>query len=468
MTTHQPEHQRHRNRSLQDTGNVKLEYGADDEGKGVVQVHSRWNNIHLSLVCVLLGISLIMILDGCRSSSESWVLLGSAGTLIWDWTSVCVVLLFTVLQVALYYLPVGQVTEGKMGCDGKRLKYKLNGLHAFLLTVVLMLVLWFAGVLRAGAGTVRIFSLVSAAMAVSLIFSLTLFLCPIRTPSSAHVTYNTGMTPQLLPVYPQRLRSEVMCVCLCCTAKPLLKFVLGHSMDPRLGLIDVKHFVMVRVGFIGWAVMDLNYLLTAVEMKNSSLALLLVVVFQLIYILDFLVDEGSVLTTKEFTDEPIGFIMILGEFIWIPFFSSLPAYFLLQRPNHIHFLSAVPICLLFAAGFLMYYLSNEQKDGFRRNPSDPAYARLNTIRSPAGSSLLVSGWFGWVRHPNYSGDILMMFAWCLPCGFTSVLPYLPALQCFHLLRQRANEIEESCLKKHRDAWREYCRRVPYKLLPCVY
>uniref|UniRef100_A0A672Q7Q8 Delta(14)-sterol reductase TM7SF2 n=1 Tax=Sinocyclocheilus grahami TaxID=75366 RepID=A0A672Q7Q8_SINGR len=339
-----------------------------------------------------------MMLDGCRSSSESWVLLGSAGTLIWDWTSVCVVLLFTVLQVALYYLPVGPVTEGKMGCDGKRLKYKLNGKR------------------------------------------------------KSHL----------------QTSSQRSCVCLCCTAKPLLKFVLGHSMDPRLGLIDIKHFVMVRVGFIGWAVMDLNYLLTAVEMKNSSLALLLVIVFQLIYILDFLVDEGSVLTTKEFTDEPIGFIMILGEFIWIPFFSSLPAYFLLQRPNHIHFLSAVPICLLFAAGFLMYYLSNEQKDGFRRNPSDPAYARLNTIRSPAGSSLLVSGWFGWVRHPNYSGDILMMFAWCLPCGFTSVLPYLPALQCFHLLRQRANEIEESCLKKHRDAWREYCRRVPYKLLPCVY
>ncbi len=41
---------------------------------------------------------------------------------------------------------------------------------------------------------------------------------------------------------------------------------------------------------------------------------------------------------------------------------------------------------------------------------------LKTIRSPAGRSLLVSGWFGWVRHPNYSGDVLMMFAWCLPCG----------------------------------------------------
>ncbi|XP_050985970.1 delta(14)-sterol reductase TM7SF2 [Labeo rohita] len=442
MTTHQQEHQTHRNRSLQDTGNGKLEDGTHD-GKSVVQVHSKRNNIHLSLLCLLLGVFLIMLLDCCRSSSESWVLLGSAGIPIWDWSSVCVVLLFTVLQMVLYYLPVGQVAEGKMGCDGKHLKYKLNGLYAFLLTVVLLLVLWFGGVLRAGAVMDKIFSLVTAGMAISLIFSLVLFLCPIRTPSSAHVTYDS-------------------------TAKPLLKFALGQSMDPHLGIIDIKHFVMVRIGFIGWAMMDLNYLLTSVEMKNWSLSLLLVIVFQLIYILDFLIDEGSVLTTKEFTEEPIGFIMILGEFIWIPFFSSLPVYFLLQRPNSIHFLSAVPICLLFGIGFLIYYLSNEQKDGFRKNPNDPAYARLNTIRSPAGSSLLVSGWFGWVRHPNYLGDILMMFAWCLPCGFTSVLPYLPALQCFQLLRKRANEIEESCLKKHREAWREYCRQVPYKLLPYVY
>ncbi|KAL0175290.1 hypothetical protein M9458_031258, partial [Cirrhinus mrigala] len=139
-------------------------------------------------------------------------------------------------------------------------------LYAFLLTVVLLLVLWFGGVLRASAVMDRIFSLVSAGMAISLIFSLMLFLCPIRTPSSAHVTYDN-------------------------TAKRLLKFALGESMDPRLGIIDIKHFVMVRIGFIGWAMMDLNYLLTAVEMKNWSLSLLLVVVFQLIYILDFLIDE---------------------------------------------------------------------------------------------------------------------------------------------------------------------------------
>ncbi len=33
-----------------------------------------------------------------------------------------------------------------------------------------------------------------------------------------------------------------------------------------------------------------------------------------------------------------------------------------------------------------------------------------------GSRLLISGWWGYVRHPNYLGDILMAVAWSLTCG----------------------------------------------------
>ena len=44
---------------------------------------------------------------------------------------------------------------------------------------------------------------------------------------------------------------------------------------------------------------------------------------------------------------------------------------------------------------------------------------LKTIASPTGQNLLVSGWFGLVRHPNYLGDIMMSWAWTLPCGKTS-------------------------------------------------
>lgn len=43
-------------------------------------------------------------------------------------------------------------------------------------------------------------------------------------------------------------------------------------------------------------------------------------------------------------------------------------------------------------------------------------ADLKTIPTATGKSLLVSGWWGLVRHPNYLGDLLMALAWSLPCG----------------------------------------------------
>ncbi|XP_072525220.1 delta(14)-sterol reductase TM7SF2 [Salminus brasiliensis] len=423
----------------------QLKRGVQNRGPGeepaVKPDHSEWNQAYLFLLCVLLGGVLVLLLDSCTPSdpAQPWTLSGLVKAPLWDWTAFAIVLIFTVLQGALYYLPVGQVAEGKMGFHDKRLKYSLNGLHAFGVCVALLICAWQCGWVKAGSVSGRVLALVSAGCVVSLLLSVCLYLRPV----SDHTQDNT-------------------------TGCFLLDFALGKETDPRLGRIDVKQFAMVRIGFIGWGLMNLCYVLTAVETDSLSLALLLTVTFQIIYILDFLVDEETVLDTKEFTEESIGFLMVLGEYIWIPFFSSLPVYFLLQRPNHIPFLSAVPIILLFSAGFLAYYLSNEQKSSFRKNPGHPAHAGLEIIRSPSGQNLLVSSWFGWVRHPNYLGDVVMMFAWCLPCGFSSLLPYLPALQCFNLLRKRSAEIEASCLEKHGEAWREYCRRVPYKLIPYLY
>ncbi|XP_030632568.1 delta(14)-sterol reductase TM7SF2 [Chanos chanos] len=407
-------------------------------------VPSNWNNIHLFLVTGLLGASLILILECCLPPSAPWSLFGPNRVPLWDWTALQIVIAFTVLQGVLYHLPMGKVAEGKLGCDEKRLKYHMNGLHALVVTAALVLGLWFTGLFHGASITNRVLPIVSASTVVALLQSIALYVHSLHIHPSRLLRYDSNATL-------------------------LVEFALGREVDPRLGRIDLKHFAMVRIGFIGWAMVDLSYLLTAVETQGSpSLCLLLVVIFQFIYILDFVLDEDSVLLTKEFTEEAIGFLMILGEYIWIPFFSSLPAFFLIQRPTHISTPSAVLICLLFAVGFAFYSLSNEQRLGFRKNPNDPAYACLETIPSPSGQRLLVSGWFGWVRHPNYLGDVLIALAWCLPCGFTSLLPYLPALQCFNLLRQRANEIEDSCQKKHGEAWLEYCCRVPYKLVPYVY
>ena len=44
------------------------------------------------------------------------------------------------------------------------------------------------------------------------------------------------------------------------------------------------------------------------------------------------------------------------------------------------------------------------------------YEDLKTIHTATGKNLLVSGWWGFVRHPNYLGDLIMALAWSLPCG----------------------------------------------------
>lgn len=44
------------------------------------------------------------------------------------------------------------------------------------------------------------------------------------------------------------------------------------------------------------------------------------------------------------------------------------------------------------------------------------FSDLETIPTSTGKKLLVSGWWGMCRKPNYFGDILMALSWSLACG----------------------------------------------------
>lgn len=44
------------------------------------------------------------------------------------------------------------------------------------------------------------------------------------------------------------------------------------------------------------------------------------------------------------------------------------------------------------------------------------FADMEVLTTSSGEKLLISGWWGWLRQPNYLGDILMYWAFVLPCG----------------------------------------------------
>ncbi|XP_016063911.1 PREDICTED: delta(14)-sterol reductase isoform X1 [Miniopterus natalensis] len=253
------------------------------------------------------------------------------------------------------------------------------------------------------------------------------------------------------------------------SGNPVYDFFLGRELNPRICSFDCKYFCELRPGLIGWVLINLALLVQEAEFRESpSLAMWLVNGFQLLYVGDALWHEEAVLTTMDITHDGFGFMLAFGDLAWVPFTYSLQAQFLLHHPQPLALPTASAICLLNAVGYYIFRGANSQKNTFRKNPSDPRVAGLETISTATGRQLLVSGWWGMVRHPNYLGDLIMALAWSLPCGVSHLLPYFYLLYFTALLVHREARDEQQCLQKYGLAWHEYCRRVPYRIVPYIY
>jgi protein-S-isoprenylcysteine O-methyltransferase Ste14 len=88
-----------------------------------------------------------------------------------------------------------------------------------------------------------------------------------------------------------------------------------------------------------------------------------------------------------------------------------------------------------------------------------------TVRVEAGQKLVSTGLYGLVRHPMYTGNVIMMVGIPLALGsywgLIFVIPGLIAL----VLRIRD---EEKLLQEELDGYREYTQKVRYRLVPCMW
>ncbi|XP_044536693.1 delta(14)-sterol reductase TM7SF2 isoform X1 [Gracilinanus agilis] len=396
---------------------------------------------------LLLPLTLFHLLLTCHSGPCSLLSLPSELPPIsafWSSGALLLLLFWLGFQATLYLLPMGKVTEGRMLRDKSHLQYPLNGFRCLGLTALLV-GLGLAGGLPFGNLSEMLLPLASAATVIAFFLSLFLYLKSFTVPPSALAPGgNSG--------------------------NPIYDFFLGRELNPRFGSFDLKYFCELRPGLIGWALINLALLLREAERQRGwpSLAMGLVSAFQFIYVADALWYEEAVLTTIDIIHDGFGFMLAFGDLVWVPFIYSLQAQFLLNHPQSLELPVAGAICLLKAIGYFIFRGANSQKNTFRRNPSDPSVAGLETIPTATGRHLLVSGWWGMVRHPNYLGDLIMALAWSLPCGVTHLLPYFYFFYFVILLVHREYRDERQCLQKYGLAWREYCRRVPYRIVPYIY
>jgi delta14-sterol reductase len=170
----------------------------------------------------------------------------------------------------------------------------------------------------------------------------------------------------------------------------------------------------------------------------------------------------------DITTDGFGFMLVFGDLVWVPFTYTIQARYLAIHPQDLSAGYLGFIVLLNLFGLYIFRSSNSEKDAFRTNPDDPKVKHLKYMTTKTKRKLLISGWWGTARKINYTGDWLMSVAWCLPCGFGSIIPYFYCIYFAGLLIHRADRDNHICSAKYGEDWKQYCQKVPYKFIPYVF
>ena len=109
-------------------------------------------------------------------------------------------------------------------------------------------------------------------------------------------------------------------------------------------------------------------------------------------------EQPAIFTTMDITTDGIGFMLSVGDLLWVPFVYSLQARYLVWNPVELGPVWTATIFTLHGIGYWIFRAANGEKNDFRngRNPKNLGY-----IETKRGTKLLTSGWWGLSRHPNY-------------------------------------------------------------------
>ncbi|XP_071445360.1 delta(14)-sterol reductase TM7SF2 [Hetaerina americana] len=355
---------------------------------------------------------------------------------------------FCVAQLLLSALPIGRLVDGLPDKYG-RWRYRCNGIIAVALTAISFGTAW---AMKWNSLFVKLsspsgfISLLIGAILWGLLISVCLIIkainCPVSSLNPAAIT-----------------RSKVY------------NFFIGRQLSPRMGGIFDFKFGLYRISIM--TMISLNTLLLlgqisrGADIHSLSYPFLACVTLQYLYALDLLWFEDQFATTFTAMSEGGGYLFSMSSALY-PFVPTLITRYLSQNRVEYPAYCLCGVAIIFFFGYIIYRGSNAQKNEFRKNPMNPSLAHLEVIPTTRGKKLLVTGWWGWLRHPNYLGDIIINWSWVLTCGFHSLLPFAAPLFTMLALMYRAHRDGTRCHQRYNAAWDRYCARVPYRVIPGVY
>ena len=282
---------------------------------------------------------------------------------------------------------------------------------------------------------------------------------------------------------------------------------IGRELNPRvtlplIGEIDIKEFMELRPGLLGWIVLNCAFVAKQYRLHGFVTdSIIFTTIVQAIYVLDSHVMEPAVLTTMDITTDGLGFMLCFGDVCWVPFLYTQQTRYLAAHPQQLGPLGLTGVAALVLTAFAMFRMSNNQKNRFRTNPDDPSVAHLKYMETKTGSRLIISGiWWGVARHINYFADWLQAWPYSLPTGMAGyqilsagtraegaitmldgrevvtgdargwgmIFTYFYVVYFGVLLIHRDRRDDAKCALKYGEDWEKYKKIVRWRIIPYIY
>ncbi|KAF9448326.1 ERG4/ERG24 ergosterol biosynthesis protein [Macrolepiota fuliginosa MF-IS2] len=363
---------------------------------------------------------------------------------LWDTQAALIYLAWYAFCVLSWVILPGDWVEGTTLRDGGKKKYKINAFSTFLLALGIT-----SGIiLNYGPESFTILyekwvGFLTASILMSVVQALYVYAFSFRSGALLALGGNSGNF--------------------------IYDFFIGRELNPSIGSFDIKSFNELRPGLILWVLINISMACEQAVRRgglaNVTDSMWLVLAFQFWYVADGLYNEPALFTTMDITTDGFGFMLAVGDLVWVPFTYSLQARYLAFHPVELGTVRTLAIIGVNLFGYWIFRTANNEKNEFRngKNPKN-----LKFMETKRGTKLLTSGWWGLSQHPNYLGDLVMAFAWSLPTLFDTPITYFYVCYFTVLLMHRQRRDDEACQQKYGDDWNKYKKLVPYRIFPYIY
>jgi protein-S-isoprenylcysteine O-methyltransferase Ste14 len=252
----------------------------------------------------------------------------------------------------------------------------------------------------------------------------------------------------------------------------LADFYLGRLENPQLrgGRIDAKMWLYLA----GAVMLELNVLSFAAHHHilygaGASTGIFLSAALLSFFVIDYLTFEEVHLYTYDFVAERVGFKLGWGCLAFYPYFYAVPLWSTVSLPaTHSNNTLLVLYGVIFLLSWCFSRGANLQKFYFKKDPGRAFMGITPETITDGKRTLLVNGFWGLSRHINYLGEVGMAVAIVLGTGNDLLPGWLYPLYYIALLGTRQLDDNKRCAKKYGALWKEYEKKVPYRIIPHIY